>query len=73
MTEEQYLAVVGPILYLATNTRPDISFVVSVLAHHSQKSTSRHWQGLKHLMRYLRGMEDLGLHFRKDTSNDIIG
>ena len=69
----QYLAAVGALLYLATNTRPDISFAVSVLARHSQKPTSRHWQGLKHLLRYLRGTEDLGLHFRKDTPSDIIG
>jgi hypothetical protein len=69
----QYLAAVGTLLYLATNTRPDISFAVSVLARHSQKPTSRHWQGVKHLLRYLRGTEDLGLHFRKNTSSDIIG
>ena len=70
---QQYLAAVGALLYLATNTRPDISFAVSVLARHSQKPTTRHWQGIKHLLRYLRGTEDLGLHFRKDASNDIIG
>ena len=69
----QYLAVVGALLYLATNTRPDISFAVSVLARHSHKPTSGHWRGLKHLLRYLRGTEDLGLHFRKDTSSAIIG
>ena len=73
MTEEQYLAAVRALLYLATNIQPDISFAASVLARHSQKPTSRHWQGLKHLMRYLRGTEDLGLHFRKDTSSDVIG
>lgn len=68
-----YLAVVGALLYLATNTRPDIAFAVSVLARHSQKSTSRHWQGVKHLLRYLYGTEDLGLHYQKHTSGAIIG
>ena len=71
--KSQYLAVVGALLYLATNTRPDISFAVSVLARHSQKPTARHWQGVKHLLRYLRGTEDLGLHYRKDAPKDIIG
>ena len=69
----QYRAAVGALLYLATNTQPDISFAVSVLAHHSHKPTSRHWQGLKHLMQYLPGTGDLGLHFCKDISSDIIG
>jgi hypothetical protein len=73
INKPHYLAAVGALLYLATNTRPDISFAVSVLARHSQKSTSRHWQGVKHFLRYLRGMEDLGLHFRKNISSDIIG
>ena len=71
--KKQYLAAVGALLYLATNTRPDISFAVSVLARHSQKPTSRHWQGVKHLLRYLRGTEDLGLHYRKGTTSDIVG
>ena len=50
----QYLAAVGALLYLSTYTRPDISFAVSVLAKHSQKPGVRHWNGVKHLLRYLR-------------------
>lgn len=70
---QRYLAAVGALLYLATHTRPDISFAVSVLARHSCKPTHRHWQGIKHLMRYLRGTEDLGLHYTKDSNPDIVG
>ena len=70
--KRQYLATVGALLYLATNTRPDISFAVSVLARHSQRPTTRHWQGVKHLLRYLRGTEDLGLHFKRGPG-EIVG
>ena len=63
LDESHYLATVGALLYLATYTRPDISFVVTVLARHSQKPTSRHWARIKHLFRYLRGTEDLGLQY----------
>lgn len=69
----KYLAAVGALLYLATHTRPDISFAVSVLARYNQRPAAQHWQAVKHLMRYLRGIEDLGLHFRKDTGADIVG
>jgi len=70
--KHQYLAAVGALLHLATNTRPDISFAVSVLACHNQRPTIRHWQGVKHLLRYLRGTEDLGLHFKRGPS-EIVG
>jgi hypothetical protein len=34
----QYLAAVGALLYLVTNTQPDISFTESVLARYSKKT-----------------------------------
>lgn len=70
---QRYLAAVGPLLYLATHTRSDIAFVVSVLARHSRKPTHRHWAPVKHLLRYLRGTKDLRLHFTKDAEPDIVG
>ncbi|OAE29464.1 hypothetical protein AXG93_1028s1060 [Marchantia polymorpha subsp. ruderalis] len=72
LDKPKYLAAVGALLYLATNTQPNINFAVSVLARHSQRPTARYWQGIKHLLRYIRGTEDLGLHFRRGQNN-IIG
>lgn len=71
--KDKYLAAVGAFLYLSTNTRPDISFSVSVLARHSQKPGARHWAGVKHLFRYLRGTEDLGLHYTKEATANLVG
>ena len=45
----RYLAAVGALIYLATHTRPDITFATSVLASHSRKPTHRHWAAIKHL------------------------
>jgi len=69
----RYLADVGALLYLATFTRPDISFTASVLARHSQKPPIRHWRVVKHVFRYLRGTEDLRFHYVKTDSSKIIG
>jgi len=69
----KYLAAVGSLLYLATNTRPDISFAVSVLGRHNQKPGRRHWNGVKHLMRYLRGTEGMGILFTPGGKPETIG
>ena len=68
-----YLAAVGALLYLATFMRPDISFAVSTLGRHSQKPTVRHWAGVKHLFRYLRGTEGLGLLYSRNKETRFVG
>ena len=73
MDMSKYLTAVEAFTYLATYTRPDIAFATNILARHSQKLTARHWNGVKHLLRYLRGMEDLRLYYRNDTNAEITG
>lgn len=70
---QKYLMAVGAFTYMSTHTRPYIMFATNILARHVQKPTVRHWNGVKHLLRYLRGIEDLGLYYRRDTNSDITG
>lgn len=58
-----YLSAIGALLYLATCTRPDISFSVSLLSRYSATPTMRHWKGVQHIFRYLRGTVSLGLQY----------
>jgi hypothetical protein len=58
-----YPSIVGALMYLANNTRPDIAFAVNLLARHSAAPTRRHWTGGKQILRYLYGTRDLGLSF----------
>ena len=60
-----YLSAIGALMYLANGTRPDIAFAVNLLARFSAAPTKRHWNGIKQILRYLRGTEDLGLFFRR--------
>ena len=69
--EVPYLNAIGALLYLAQCTRPDITFSVNLLARFSSAPTRRHWNGIKHLFRYLRGTKDLGLYYSK--SNNFSG
>ena len=40
--EVSYLSAIGALMYLANNTRPDIAFVVNLLARYSNAPTQRH-------------------------------
>ena len=68
--EVPYLNVIDALMYLANYTRPDIAFSVNLLARYSNAPTKRHWNGIKHLFRYLKGTIDLGLLFQ--SGNDVI-
>ncbi len=63
--EVPYLSAIGALMYLANNTRPDIAFAVNLLARYSSTPTKRHWNGVKHILRYLSGTRDMGLYFQR--------
>lgn len=51
--EISYLSAIRALMYLANNSRSDISFVVSLLARFNSSPTQRHSYGIKHIFRYL--------------------
>jgi len=67
--EVPYLNAIGALLYLANCTRPDIAFSVNLLARYSCEPTPRHWNGIKHIFRYLKGTSDFGLYYACGSSN----
>jgi len=67
-----YLATVGALLYLATSTRLDIAFAVSVLVRYSAHPTLQHWTGIKHLFHYLKGTKDLRLHYSQSLDPTLV-
>ena len=60
-------------MYLANCTRPDIAFSVNLLARYSSAPTLRHWNGVKHLLRYLHGTSDKGLFYFKVPKLELHG
>lgn len=56
-----YQELLGSLNYLATRTRPDLAFVLSVCSKFMDKPREAHWQALKRTMRYLQGTIDYGL------------
>jgi hypothetical protein len=50
-------------MYLASTTRPDISFAVSKLSRFISNQGIDHWHALKRVMRYLCGIISYGIHY----------
>ena len=71
--EVPYLSAIGALMYLANYTRPDIAFSVNLLARYSSAPTKRHWNGIKHVLRYLRGTCDMGLFYSKTLEPQLFG
>jgi len=66
---KRYQSVLGGCVWLSTNTRPDITACVSLLASHIQNPSEGHLQAARHLLRYLKGSSDWGLRY---TSPDPL-
>lgn len=58
---------VGELLYLATSTRPDISFAVCTLARSLHAPTDRHELMVRRFQRYLPGSAACGIVFFLDA------
>jgi hypothetical protein len=65
-SEYTYLSAIGALMYLANNTRPDIAFVVNLLARYNAPPIMRNWNGVKDVLRYLQGTPDLSLFYPKN-------
>ncbi len=61
----EYRELVGSLIYAATSTRPDISFVVSRLSQYLSAPKNQHMVMAKHVLRYLKGTLDYELVYRK--------
>ena len=55
-----YPSIVGMLLYLSTNTRPDISFAVSQVARFNHNPKRSHASAIKTIVRYLHRTSDKG-------------
>ena len=71
--EVSYLSAIGALMYLANCTRPDIAFLINLLAGYCSAPTLRHWNGVKHVLHYLHGTTDLGLFYSNKSNPQLVG
>ena len=54
-------------------TRPDIGFSVNLLVRYSSAPTQRHWNCIKHILRYLQRTTDMSLFYSKESKQQLFG
>eukprot|EP00253_Pinus_taeda_P006707 PITA_06707 len=67
-----YRQLVGKLLYL-THTRPDLSFVVGLVARFMQNPRESHWKAAKRILRYVRGTVQFGIHYSAKAAPLLVG
>jgi hypothetical protein len=68
-----YASAVGSLMYAQTCTRPDINFAVGMLGRYQSNPEMEHWKAAKKVMRYLQGIKDFMLTFRRSDSLEVTG
>lgn len=66
-----YPAAVGMLLYLSSNTRPDIQFAVHQCARFTHDPKQSHGQAVKRICRYLAGTRDKGILFTPNLQEGL--
>ncbi|GJS70288.1 retrotransposon protein, putative, ty1-copia subclass [Tanacetum coccineum] len=63
----QYRGMISTLLYL-TASRPDLQFAICMCALYQARPSKKHLHAVKRIFRYLRGTENWGLCYSKDSS-----
>jgi hypothetical protein len=66
-----YRSIVGMLLYLSTNTRPDIAFAVSQVARFCHSSKKSHASTVKTLARFLHRTSEMGIIVKPTGNLDL--
>ena len=67
-----YSSIVGMLLYLAVNTRPDIAYAVSQVARFNHSPKQSHAKAVKTIVRYLKGSRDIGTVMKPNGSLNLV-
>ena len=71
MEKWSYSSVVGMLLYLASNSRPDIAFATHQCARFTHSPKASHEAAILRICRYLQGTKDDGLIFTPTTDLNV--
>lgn len=70
LTNIPYKELVGSLMYLATISRPDISYSTGFLSRYMNRPTPTLWKAGKRILRYLKQTKEKGLIYKKEENNN---
>ena len=73
MAKYPYRSVIGSVMYLARCTRPDLAEAVSELSKFSQNPGLAHWEGVRRVLRYIKGTVDVGVLYKRGSQVEVWG
>lgn len=68
--EKPYRELIGCLMHLMLTSRPDISAAVNFYSRYQSNATLAQWNGLKRVLRYLKGTADYGLFYAKNQEKN---
>ena len=71
--ERLYRSLIGSLLHIAKQTRPDIEWIVNFLSRFIDKPTNTHWMAGKRVLRYLQATKSLILVYSRDGDFNLHG
>jgi transposase InsO family protein len=69
----EYQSIIGMLLYVSTNTRPDISASVSILSQKLIEPRRGDLGEVKRIIRYLKATKDMQLRLRSSGNQELMG
>ncbi|KAL5547707.1 hypothetical protein UlMin_002938 [Ulmus minor] len=71
MSKISYSNAIGSLMYSMVSTRPDLSFVMSVLSRYMSNLGKKHWEAAKWLFRYIKGTSNVGLIYEQKEGTKL--
>ena len=67
----EYASILGMLMYLANNTRPDIAHAVHACARYTHAPKKSHATAVKHILRYLKGTMQKGMVLSPNSKHEL--
>ena len=61
----EYASIIGSLRYAVDCTRPYVTYAVGLLCRFTSKSSLEHWNAIERVMRYLKKIQNIRLHYQK--------